>query len=318
MKRNISILIPTHNRSEILSRTMKSLSEIRIPVQAEVEVIVVANACTDDTEELVSSIAPEMPMPTRCVVEAEAGLNAARNRAAMEARGDILAYLDDDVWVDPDWLVGLCEVYDSEPADIVGGRVLLWWDAVSPPTWMCKDFETMLSGSDHGEDVFEVPSKGMFCMLGANFSFSRETLAKVGSFRPGLDRTGKSLLAGGETEFLLRAREAGLRMFYAPRACVKHWVAPHRIESKYLHRLAFDAGRTGVFLTQPKPKWKWVPTVLGRPFRGLVGLGGEMLARLSGNESVALSRRLGAVQCLGRAAGAVQVILGSGPLKGKH
>ena len=314
MARTISILIPTHNRCRILARTLESLSGLQVPRQIEPELVIVANACSDDTQAVVAEHAAGLPMPVRCVAEAEVGVNPARNRAAMEARGDVLAFLDDDVWVEPGWLAGLCEVYDSQPADVVGGRVLLWWEAVSPPSWMSRDFETLLSGLDLGENMFEIGSRGRLKMIGANFSFTRATWEKVGRFRHGLDRTSKSLLCGGETEFLQRARAAGCRSFYAPRACVKHWVNPSHIEPKHLHRLAFGFGRTSVFLAEPMAPWRWWPTVLGQPLRALVSFAGEPVARLQGNESAALLRRLGGIQRCGLAMGALEVIFGRAPV----
>ena len=312
MKRTVSILIPTHNRCRSLARALEGLSHIRFPEQVDAEVIVVANACTDDTEGVVAAAARGMPMPTRCVVEAQIGLNAARNRAAAEARGDILAYLDDDVWVYPDWLLGLCEVYDNEPADLVGGRVLLCWESGDPPASMAKVFDYMMSSSDHGEKVLELPDH--IDMVGANFSFSRQTWIKVGRFVPGLDRTGKSLLCGGETEYLRRARRAGLRLFYTPRACVKHWMAPYRIEIKYLRRLAFDWGRSNVFLEFPKPAWHWWLIILGQPFRALISYFGALSAGLAGDKVTALSRHLGAFQRIGSSAGALEIVCNCSPL----
>lgn len=310
MARTISILIPTHDRCRILARTLESLAGLQVPRRIEPELVIVANACSDDTQAVVAERAAGLPMPVRCVAEAEIGVNPARNRAVMEARGDVLAFLDDDVWVEPDWLTGLCEVYDSQPADVVGGRVLLWWEAARPPSWMSRDFETMLSGLDLGENVFEIESHGRLHMIGANFSFTRGTWEKVGRFRHGLDRTGKSLLGGGETEFLQRTRAAGCRLFYAPRACVKHWVHPHHLEIEHLQRLTFDFGRTFVFLNPKTSPRHWWPTVLGQPLRALVSFAGEPVARLQGNESTALLRRLGGIQRCGRAMGALQVIFG--------
>jgi glucosyl-dolichyl phosphate glucuronosyltransferase len=316
MARKVSILIPTHNRCGILARALESLSSIHVPPGVEAELIVVANACSDQTEAVVAAAAPGMPMPTRCVVEPKAGLNVARNCAAEEATGDILAYLDDDVWVDRDWLNGLVAVYESQPAGVVGGRVLLWWEAVEPPDWMCKEFETMLGGSDHGDQVFELTAaSGRVGMLGANFSFTRETWIEVGRFLPGLDRTGGSLLGGGETEFLWRARAKGIRFFYAPLASVKHWVAPQRTGARYLHRLAFDYGRTAVFMSPERPFWSLCAEVWMGIVRAFVSALGVLPARLSNNRARTLSRRLGVVQSLGRSAGAVQRLCGRSPVQ---
>src|SRR5215213_8586848 len=106
MTLSVSILIPTHNRRDVLVRTIESLRQLRVPPGVEVELVVVANACTDDTVAMVNCEAASMRIPISCVVEPEPGLSIARNRCIAQARHEILAFLDDDVWVEPGWLEG--------------------------------------------------------------------------------------------------------------------------------------------------------------------------------------------------------------------
>jgi glycosyltransferase involved in cell wall biosynthesis len=309
---SVSILIPTYNRRDVLIRTIESLRQLRVPSGVAVELLVVANACTDDTVATVEAAAPSMPFPTRCVSELTPGLNAARNRCVTEAAGDILAFLDDDVWVEPDWLAGLLEVYRSCPADMVGGRVYLWWEAVQPPPWMSDIVEDRISSNDQGDAVREYD--GGKLAIGANISFRRKVFETVGLFRHGLDRTGTSLLGGGETELVDRAVKAGLRMFYAPKAVVKHWVAPERIESKYLSRVSFGAGQTAIFRL---PRFG-APDVMyhlaGRTSRlvrhGLL----ELWAAARGDRKTAIANRMHRVQAMGGFAGIWQRLRGRSPV----
>ena len=250
MSAKLSILIPTHNRWEVLAQTLQSLRDVRVPAGADVDLLVVANACTDRTEAAVAEAAGSMPFPTRCVAEPTVGLNAARNRCVREAKGAILAMLDDDVWVEPGWLEGLLHVYETRPAQLVGGKVTLWWQAVQRPQWMSDEVEELLTRMDHGGEVKELT--GAHEAVGANFSFRREVYDALGGFTPGLDRTGKTLLAAGEFDFITRALAKGFRMFYAPGAALRHWVAPHRVGDAYLGGVAYGNGMSQVFM---KPRF---------------------------------------------------------------
>ena len=138
-----SILIPTHNRAEILRRTLSSLAAVTVPSGVDAEVVVVANGCTDRTEAVVDEIAAQMPFPTRCIPEPQLGLNVARNRAIREARHEsqVLVFLDDDVALDQQWLVALKEAFETTPADVVAGKLTLWWEAVTRPEWMTPEME---------------------------------------------------------------------------------------------------------------------------------------------------------------------------------
>lgn len=227
----VSILIPTHNRSALLARSIESLLAMKVPPGVEVELVVVANACSDDTLDVVASIAARAPWPVRAVAEPTPGLGVARNRACREAAFDILALLDDDIAADAGWLEALVDVYATTPADLVAGRIDLWWEAVERPEWLTPGMAKLLSCLDLGPSVVEMTVPDA---VGANFSFRRSVFDDFGPFRTDLDRVGRQLLGGGETYFVHQAMVGGRRLFYAPGAYVQHWVAPQRVGVPYL------------------------------------------------------------------------------------
>jgi glycosyltransferase involved in cell wall biosynthesis len=241
----VSILIPTHNRGAILDRTLDSLASVRRPSDVDLELVVVANACTDDTAERVSARAKEFPIPLRCVVEPVAGLGSARNACVRNSSLPICALLDDDVWVESGWLEGLAEMYRDSSAAMVAGRAELWWETVPRPPWLTPLMEMSLSGIDLGPTPFEMHTPDA---VGANFSFRRAVYDQVGPFRTDLDRVGTQLLGGGETYFIRVAFNRGHRLFYAPAASVRHWVAPHRIETPYLAGVTFGSSYANVVM----------------------------------------------------------------------
>ncbi|MEO0514391.1 MAG: glycosyltransferase family 2 protein [Planctomycetota bacterium] len=242
----ISILIPTHNRCDLLGRTLESIGEIDRIDGVDVEVIVVANACTDDTVGVAERGLSALPFPGRVVEEMTPGLNVARTRSVEESQGDICALLDDDVWLDRGWLKGLREAFDSLDADVVGGRVDLWWEEVERPDWFPRIAYSLLSANRLGDEakVLHQP----WGVIGANFAFRRSLFDRIGGFRPGLDRVGDQLLGGGECEFVQRALAHDAKVVYAPQAQVKHWVPAKRLTREYMVGVSYGNGVSQVLM----------------------------------------------------------------------
>ena len=320
--RSVTIFIPTHNRRDILARTLESLAAVRMPAGVAVDLLVVANACTDGTEAMVAEkVAALLPFPGRCVAEAAVGVSHARNRGAAEATGEIVAMLDDDVWVDPAWLEALLAVYESEPADLVAGRVELWWEAVERPAWVTPTVEGLLSRKDNGDRVIEL--KGWGEAISANLAVRRPVFAAVGGFRVGLGRSGggsaagvgAGLLAGEETDFIDRALRGGHRMFYAPDAAVKHWVAPHRIGRAYLSGISYQLGRSQVFMKDRFGPGDLLRCVVGRSWLVARNGAGELWAAARGDEANRVRHRLRRRIGIGGLAAAAQRLLGRSPVR---
>src|SRR5262245_7209937 len=96
----ISVVIPTHNRSEALAKTLLNLSKQQF--DGSWELIVVNNRCVDDTDEVVRG--QNFPAPLRLVHEEKPGVAAARNAGMAIARGQYIILLDNDILVEPDFL----------------------------------------------------------------------------------------------------------------------------------------------------------------------------------------------------------------------
>src|SRR6266511_6080727 len=109
----VSIAIATYNRSCDLERTLKILSEVKNILFENIEILIIDNNSTDGTRAVAEGFARRSPGRFRYVREERQGLSHARNRAVAEARHDIVAFLDDDVEVDADWLCNLASAYES-------------------------------------------------------------------------------------------------------------------------------------------------------------------------------------------------------------
>lgn len=278
--RGISIAICTHNRATILAQTLASLARVEPEEAVEVELVVIANKCTDDTVSVAHAHAPRLWMPTRVVEEPTPGISHARNRAVREARHEVIAFLDDDVLLAPRWLRALVNAYDEHAADMVGGRVELWWDAVRRPDWFQDRWNFMLSAVDHGDAVRVLDRPDI---AGANFSMRREVFDRVGPFRTDLGRIGKRLLAGEESHIVGAGIASGYRLVYAPESSLRHWVHPNRADPQYLLGIA-RWGAYSLVLMRPRltPGYA-LRTLAGGTARVVLGGVGRVVAALSRN-----------------------------------
>jgi len=201
----ISIAIPTHNRAGELEQTLRTLSEIDTRSVEDYEVLVVGNGCTDDTEHVARHFAPAFGGRLRYVHEDNLGLNHARNRAVAESRFEVLALLDDDVQVDSGWLSAVVMAFQSEDCAAVGGKAYLIYPQ-EKPRWLGEKVEGHLSKVDRGPHRRLADPDELY---GLNLSFRKEWIARVGPFRPDLDRIGSCLISGGEIELLERIASIG-------------------------------------------------------------------------------------------------------------
>ena len=173
------------------------------------------------------------------------GLLESRNAGAELASGDVVAFTDDDVRIDPDWVAELVAAYERTDALAVGGRMTPEWVAGRPAFLPAEFF--WLVGVTHrgfGPDGDETAAGEVRNTFGSNISFDRGVFLELGGFDPSIGgRKGDANLQGGETELCARlAREYGQGVYYTPDARVAHKVFAYRTQPKWLADRAFWQG----------------------------------------------------------------------------
>jgi glycosyltransferase involved in cell wall biosynthesis len=240
----VSVVICTYNRAESLGRVLADLSGIQPPEGHGLEVLVVDNGSSDHTAALVHATAAGFPWPLRYCLEPTRGQSHARNRGIQEAAGDWIAFTDDDVRVERQWLRRLIRGAEANLAPAVGGRVQPVWPAVLP-RWVATEGR-FLQGIVFLH--YEPAGRGRLLAgadpnpVGCNMAFRAELFRSHGLFSLCLGHCGGRLVGGEDTEFLGRIRLAGVPVYYAADALIRHPVPPDRVSLAFLLRRRFWEG----------------------------------------------------------------------------
>ena len=181
----------------------------------------------------------------------EPGLSGGRRTGSERARGEVVAFIDDDAVADPDWLEQLSGPYQDPNVLGAGGVIEPLWEQ-PPPRWFPAEFNWVVGCTYAGMPVHRDRIRNP---IGANMSVRATVLARTGAFDPRLGRVpGAKAVSGAaeETEFCVRASQLhpGHYWIYEPRARVRHHVPPQRATWRYFVRRCVVEGTSKAQLAQ--------------------------------------------------------------------
>lgn len=237
----LSLVVATYNRAEQLMITLQSVAE-QSKNPALWECVVVDNNSGDNTKERVEEFIAEHPKLNIIYhFENKQGLSHARNAGIEKAQGNIIAFIDDDERIVPDFISAYIRLFDTYPtAMAAGGKIIAEYPA-GRPRWMSHYTERPIANPmDFGDYIRTFP-KGRI-PGGGNMAMRREVFNSIGVFNTSLGRTGKSLIGGEESDLFERIAEAGMECYYTPSAVMYHIIPTEKLTDDYFKRLCYNTG----------------------------------------------------------------------------
>ena len=277
---NVSLIVCTYNRAALLETMLESAARVHVPEGVTWKVLVVDNNSTDGTRQVVERLASRLPC---CyLAEPRQGKSFALNTGIGRASGEIVAFTDDDVTLDPGWLEGVARAFASPGCFGIGGRILPVWPGPKPSWYVDAGPYRLMMGVivryDHGDVAREIE----MLPFGANMAFRREAFTRYGGFRTDLGPVGGRMMLGEDSEFCHRIRAGGEHIFYVPDAVAYHPVPPARMRKAYFLSWYYRRGLFDV-AAEPVPagtvRWLGVPRWL---FRDLAREAWRWLVTLDG------------------------------------
>lgn len=196
---HITVIICTHNGSATIRESIEEILKLDYP---NFDVVVINDGSTDETRHIVKKY------PVKLITTTNRGLSAARNTGMYNATGEIIAYIDDDAYPDPQWLKYLAHAYLNSDHGCIGGPNI----APADDGFLATCVANAPGGPVHVLESDEIAEH----VPGCNMSFRKDALMKIGGFDP-IYRA-----AGDDVDVCWRIQQLGRTVGFHPAAVVWH------------------------------------------------------------------------------------------------
>jgi len=235
----LTVLIATHNGSDTLDRTFANLAAAAAP-DGGWKLVVVNNASTDDTEEIISRWQGRLPLC--CIREPQLGKSNALNTGFTAAEGDLVVMTDDDVLVDIGWLrAWRAAADDNREYALFGGAIEPEFER-TPPAWLTERawLIPLFGATDPARPEGETSATEIY---GSNMGVRVAALALGVRFNTGL-MIGSAGTMGEDTDFCRRLADKGCRAYFVPKARLRHIVHEAQVRWSWMLRRFYRHGKT--------------------------------------------------------------------------
>ena len=240
---DFTLAIPTYNRAKSLPNMLERLRSQINTENFRWEILIVDNNSTDDTAKVIQAYQADWPQayPLKYIFEPQQGAAFARQRAIVEARSELIGFLDDDNLPAPDWVATAYSFGVEHPeVGVYDGQIHGLFET-DPPENFRKIHGCFVS--EQGSKPFEYkPKERLNLPRGASFVVRKKVWLAAVPDRPALKgRVGKSMVGGEDWEVMLYIYKAGWPLWYNPHMHCYHQIPSSRLEKQYLVGLIRDA-----------------------------------------------------------------------------
>lgn len=225
----ISVCLCTYKR-DTLKTTLQSIANQVLPSGCALEVVVVDND-ENASGRATCGLFEDTELDVRYFVNAQRNLSEVRNATMEHAHGELLAFIDDDEWADPNWISALHQALVEYDADAAFGPVVVHYPDETPE-WIKQG--DMFAKDKHATGASLKKGATSNALLKASWVKSRGL-----RFDPIYGKSG-----GEDTDFFHRIYKNGGKLVFDNRAIVSETVEPHRLNMDYLKRQNIRIGQT--------------------------------------------------------------------------
>lgn len=196
---HITVIVCSYNGSATIRECIEGVLAIDYP---KFDVVVVNDGSKDNLASIVSEY------PVKLITTINKGLSSARNTGMKNAKGEIIAYIDDDAYPDPQWLRYLAYAYHTSDHACIGGPNIAPYDDPFISTCVAN----APGGPVHVLETDEIAEH----VPGCNMSFRKDALMNIGGFDPVYRN------AGDDVDVCWRIQQSGRTIGFHPSAVVWH------------------------------------------------------------------------------------------------
>jgi cellulose synthase/poly-beta-1,6-N-acetylglucosamine synthase-like glycosyltransferase len=209
-----SVMVSTRNRSEKLRLFLDAMKANALSEVAPIEVLVIDNNSSDATKQVVERYTSLGKPVFRYLLQTEPGKSRALNAALREARGEIIAFTDDDCIPSPGWIKNILNEFESDAQlSVLGGRVELYDKEDVHQAVVLSNHRTLVT------DICDICTRPI--IIGANMAFRKSVLKAIQGFDPLLG-PGTACRAAEDIDLIYRSVKKKYKVVYSPTAIVLH------------------------------------------------------------------------------------------------
>ena len=229
-KLKVSIIICTKNRADGLAPCLNSIKHaFQEAKHKNTEIIIVDNASTDNTQEILTHWQEECPLTTFIIYEAQKGISAARNAGIKQATGDIILFTDDDCHLSPSYITEALEYNKKDTGPTIrSGSVYLGDKTDLPITIKIVKEIACWKKPENSEKEANLLGRAL---IGCNIMINRKALDAIGLFDTNLG-AGTQCRAAEDSDYFYRAYLTGVKLESVPDLAVYHYHGRKKIEEK--------------------------------------------------------------------------------------